>query len=100
MKAAVFYEPSSKIPIEEVSLEKPKKGEVLVKLVAAGVCHSDYSFMIGHYSPTKAPFIMGHEGAGIISEIGEPSVFSCLTPEKISAKDSPIIALKPARFIA
>ena len=71
MKAAVFYEPSSKIPIEEVSLEKPKKGEVLVKLVAAGVCHSDYSFMIGHYSPTKAPFIMGHEGAGIISEIGE-----------------------------
>ena len=71
MKAAVFYEPSSVIPIDDLSLEKPKKGEVLVKLAAAGVCHSDYSLMIGHYAPTQAPFVMGHEGAGIISEIGE-----------------------------
>ena len=88
MKAAVFYKPGPKISIEEISLEKPKKGEVLVKLAAAGVCHSDYSFMIGHYSPTKAPFVMGHEGAGIISEVGEDVITTKPGDKVIFSMDS------------
>ena len=71
MKAAIFYKPNSILPIEDINITSPLKGEVLVKLTAAGVCHSDYHFMTGMMIPPKSPFIMGHEGAGIIEEIGK-----------------------------
>jgi S-(hydroxymethyl)glutathione dehydrogenase/alcohol dehydrogenase len=71
MKSAIFYKPDPIIPVEDIDLLPPQKGEVLVKLSAAGVCHSDHHFMTGHFTPTRAPFVMGHEGAGIISEIGQ-----------------------------
>ena len=71
MKAAIFYEPNPILSIEDIDIMSPLKGEVLVKLTAAGVCHSDYHFMTGKMIPPKSPFIMGHEGAGIIEEIGK-----------------------------
>jgi NDMA-dependent alcohol dehydrogenase len=69
MKAAVLYERKTPLRIEEVDLDKPKAGEVLVKVVANGVCHSDYSVMNG-VLPFPLPVVPGHEGAGIVEEVG------------------------------
>ena len=62
MKAAVFYEPHVPVIVEEIDLDEPKAGEVLVDLVGAGVCHSDYHFVDGHLSQPSVPYVMGHEG--------------------------------------
>ena len=71
MKAAVLYKPGFPLPVEDVELQKPQPGEVMVKLSAAGVCHSDYHFVSGFFTPTKMPLVMGHEGAGVVTEIGQ-----------------------------
>jgi NDMA-dependent alcohol dehydrogenase len=68
-KAAIFWEVGKKLDIQEVDVEKPHAGEVLVKLAAAGICHSDYHVMTGHlFGPS--PAILGHEGAGVVAEVG------------------------------
>ena len=69
MKAAVLYEPGTPLRIEEVRLAEPRAGEVRVRVVAAGVCHSDYHFMSGELS-TPMPVVLGHEGAGIVESVG------------------------------
>jgi S-(hydroxymethyl)glutathione dehydrogenase/alcohol dehydrogenase len=69
MKAAVLYERETPLKVEEVDLDAPKAGEVLVKVVANGVCHSDYSVIHG-VLPLPLPVIPGHEGAGIVAEVG------------------------------
>ena len=71
MKAAVLYKPGFPLPIDDVELQKPQSGEVMVKLSAAGVCHSDYHFISGFFTPTRMPLVIGHEGAGIVTEVGE-----------------------------
>ena len=71
MKAAVFYEAHQPIPVEEVDLAGPEQGEVRVKMAGAGACHSDYHAVSGHTVRGKVPFIMGHEGAGIVEEVGQ-----------------------------
>ena len=71
MKAAVFYEAHQPIPVEEVDLEGPKRGEVRVKMAGAGACHSDYHPVTGHAVRDEVPFVMGHEGAGVVEEVGE-----------------------------
>ncbi len=71
MKGAVFHEPHVPFAIEELDLDGPKAGEVLVDLVGAGVCHSDYHFIDGHMTPAKSPIVMGHEGAGVVAEVGD-----------------------------
>ena len=68
-KAAIFWEVGKKLDIQEVDVEKPHAGEVLVKLSAAGVCHSDYHVMTGHLVG-PSPSILGHEGAGIVADVG------------------------------
>ena len=70
VQAAVFYEINQPFKIETLELEAPKLGEVLVKVEAAGVCHSDYHLISG---ATKhiAPVVPGHEGSGTIVEVGE-----------------------------
>ncbi len=73
-KAAIFWEIGSKLDIQEVEVEKPHAGEVLVKLAAAGVCHSDYHVMTGHLAG-PCPAIMGHEGAGVVAEVGPGVTF-------------------------
>jgi len=69
MKAAVLRETNRPLEIEEVQVSKPGPREVLVRTVAAGVCHSDLHFMDGSY-PYRLPTILGHESAGIVEEVG------------------------------
>lgn len=69
-KAAVAWEAGKPLSIEEVDLEGPKEGEVLVRLVATGVCHTD-AFTLSGADPEGAfPVILGHEGGGIVEEVG------------------------------
>ncbi len=69
MKAAVLRETNRPLEIEEVQVSKPGPREVLVRTVAAGVCHSDLHFMDGSY-PYRLSTILGHESAGIVEEVG------------------------------
>lgn len=69
MKAAVLREHNKPLVIEDVQVSKPGPREVLVRTVAAGVCHSDVHFMDGSY-PYMLPTILGHESAGIVEEVG------------------------------
>lgn len=69
IKAAVITE-LNKLEVKEVELSGPQQGEVLVKMVATGVCHSDLSCINGTI-PAMFPFIIGHEGAGVVEEVGE-----------------------------
>jgi len=70
-RAAVAWEAGKPLSIEEVDLEGPKKGEVLVKLVATGVCHTDAFTLSGADPEGQFPVILGHEGGGIVQEVGE-----------------------------
>jgi S-(hydroxymethyl)glutathione dehydrogenase/alcohol dehydrogenase len=70
MKAAICYERNQPVRVEEVSLEGPRRDEVRVRLVATGVCHSDWSLVTG-ILPARLPCVLGHEGAGVVEEIGE-----------------------------
>src|SRR5574341_836263 len=86
MKAAVFHGPHQPLTIEEVDIDKPIGREVLVRVVASGVCHSDLHFVDGYY-PFPTPAILGHEAAGIVEEVGlqvsevkaQPHVIACLS---------------------
>jgi S-(hydroxymethyl)glutathione dehydrogenase/alcohol dehydrogenase len=68
-RAAVLYEYGTPLVVEEVELEPPREGEVLVRMVASGVCRSDLHTIKGIH-PWVRPVIMGHEGAGVIEQIG------------------------------
>jgi S-(hydroxymethyl)glutathione dehydrogenase/alcohol dehydrogenase len=70
MKAAVCYERNQPVLIEDVKLDPPGPDEVRVRMVAAGVCHSDLSFVQGIVRG-KLPCVLGHEGAGVVEEVGE-----------------------------
>jgi S-(hydroxymethyl)glutathione dehydrogenase/alcohol dehydrogenase len=70
MKAAICYALNEPVRVDDVSLDAPKKNEVLVRMVAAGVCHSDRSVLNG-IMPAKLPCVLGHEGAGIVARAGE-----------------------------
>lgn len=67
MKAAVLHEAGAPLLVEEVQLEAPREGEVLVKLVGTGVCHTDVA---AAKRQAVLPIILGHEGAGIVQEVG------------------------------
>ena len=56
--------------VEEIELDPPKAQEVRVKLKAVGLCHSDQS-MIDGTVPAPLPIVLGHEGAGIVTEVGK-----------------------------
>ena len=71
IKAAVAWRPNEPLSIEEVDLEGPKKGEVLVRIVATGVCHTDAYTLSGMDSEGLFPVILGHEGGGVVEEVGE-----------------------------
>lgn len=68
--AAVLYEANQPLRIEDVLVLPPERGEVTVRMKAAGVCHSDLHVMKGELS-MPMPIILGHEGAGIIEAVGE-----------------------------
>lgn len=69
--AAVAFAPNQPLEIVEVDLEGPKAGEVLIEIMATGICHTDAYTLDGLDSEGLFPCILGHEGAGIVREIGE-----------------------------
>jgi len=69
-RAAVAWEANKPLTIETIDIEGPKAGEVLVEIKATGVCHTDAYTLSGLDSEGKFPAILGHEGAGIVREIG------------------------------
>jgi len=70
-RAAVAWEAGKPLQIEEVEVAGPKAGEVLVQIVATGVCHTDAYTLSGKDPEGIFPSILGHEGAGIVQEVGE-----------------------------
>ena len=68
-QAAVFYEVNNPFEVETLDLAGPRAGEVLVKLAATGVCHSDWHLVTGA-TQHPLPVVPGHEGAGAVQEIG------------------------------
>ncbi|WP_267428122.1 S-(hydroxymethyl)glutathione dehydrogenase/class III alcohol dehydrogenase [Methylobacterium sp. GC_Met_2] len=69
-RAAVAWEAKKPLTIETIDIEGPKAGEVLVELMATGICHTDAYTLSGLDSEGKFPAILGHEGAGIVREVG------------------------------
>jgi S-(hydroxymethyl)glutathione dehydrogenase/alcohol dehydrogenase len=69
-RAAVAWKANSPLVIEEIDLQGPQHGEVLVRMVATGVCHTDLFTLSGDDPEGIFPTILGHEGGGIVEEIG------------------------------
>src|SRR6185437_8934079 len=86
-KAAVIYEPGQRLQIEELDLDGPREGEVLIRYTHAGVCHSDIHVVHGHLK-ARLPMVLGHEGAGIIEEVG-PGV------TRVQAGDHVVLSFLP-----
>lgn len=70
-RAAIAWGPGQPLSIEEVDVMMPKAGEVLVKIVATGVCHTDAFTLSGDDPEGVFPAILGHEGGGIVEAVGE-----------------------------
>lgn len=70
MKAVVFHGPEVGLKVEEVDLPKVGPGEILVKVAACGVCHSDLHYLEGLPTFKKPPLILGHEASGTVEEVG------------------------------
>ena len=70
IRAAVLRHPGQSIVVEDVELDPPKAGEVLVKVAAAGVCHSDVRYADGDLGEGHWPIVLGHEGAGVVETVG------------------------------
>ncbi len=71
IRAAVLEEFGQPLSVQEVELAEPKAGEVLVRLVACGVCHTDLYTASGADPSGYAPTVLGHEGAGVVERVGE-----------------------------
>ena len=71
MKAAVLEDFGEPLVIQELELQDPQPGEVLVRLVACGVCHTDLYTASGVDPSGYAPAVLGHEGAGVVEQVGE-----------------------------
>lgn len=69
-RAAIAYEAGKPLEIDELDLEGPKAGEVLVRIVATGVCHTDAYTLSGSDPEGLFPAVLGHEGGGIVEEVG------------------------------
>lgn len=70
MRAAVLNEQPGALEIEEIRVDDPAAGEVRVRTVGAGLCHSDLHFMEGKY-PHPVPAVLGHESAGVVEAVGD-----------------------------
>jgi NDMA-dependent alcohol dehydrogenase len=88
MRAAVLREIDRPMTIEEVELADPGPGEVSVRIVASGVCHSDWNVITGA-TPNPLPVVLGHEGAGVVEAVG-PGV------EKVAEGNHVILSWLPS----
>jgi S-(hydroxymethyl)glutathione dehydrogenase / alcohol dehydrogenase len=87
-QAAVLWKPGRPVEVLDVDLAPPKAGEVLVRIAACGVCHSDLHVVDGHL-PEPVPLVLGHEAAGVVEEVG-PGV------ESLEPGDHVVLALVPS----
>jgi S-(hydroxymethyl)glutathione dehydrogenase/alcohol dehydrogenase len=71
IRAAVLEEFGAPLQVQELDLAEPKSGEVLVRLVACGVCHTDLYTASGADPSGYSPTVLGHEGAGVVERVGE-----------------------------
>lgn len=71
IKAAVCYDTSKPLVMEEVMLEPPGKGEVTIRCAATSICHSDLHMVKGEHGPCELPAVAGHETCGYVEEVGE-----------------------------
>ncbi|MFT3863650.1 MAG: alcohol dehydrogenase catalytic domain-containing protein [Solirubrobacterales bacterium] len=71
IRAAVLEEFGQPLAVQEIDLAEPRAGEVLVRLVACGVCHTDMYTASGADPSGYAPAVLGHEGAGVVEKVGE-----------------------------
>ena len=69
-RAAIAWEPNRPLEIEEIDLEGPKEGEVLVRIVTTSLCHTDVFTLSGRDPEGLFPAVLGHEGVGIVEEVG------------------------------
>jgi S-(hydroxymethyl)glutathione dehydrogenase/alcohol dehydrogenase len=88
IKAAVLEEFGAPLAVQDVELAEPKAGEVLVRLVACGVCHTDLYTASGADPSGYAPTVLGHEGAGVVEAVG-PSVSSLAPGDHVVTLFSP-----------
>ena len=87
-KAAVLFDAHKPFEIVELDLDGPRDGEILIRFVAAGLCHSDLHLTEGDYEP-RFPIVGGHEGAGVVEEVG-PGV------TKVQAGDHVVCSFIPS----
>ena len=69
MKAAVLYEANTPLQVVDVEQQGPRAGEARVRVMASGICHSDWHIMNGDW-PLPLPMVLGHEAAGIVEQVG------------------------------
>src|SRR5438105_14344360 len=69
-RAAVAWKAAQPLTIEEVELDGPRAGEVLVEVKASGICHTDHYTLSGADPEGLFPALLGHEGAGVVLEVG------------------------------
>jgi S-(hydroxymethyl)glutathione dehydrogenase / alcohol dehydrogenase len=69
VRAAIFERPGQVLVLEEIEIAEPQEGEVLVRTLFSGVCHSDYHVLLGEWT-MPVPLVLGHEGAGIVEKVG------------------------------
>src|SRR5918998_6906549 len=88
IRAAVLEEFGKPLAVQDVDLAGPRAGEVLVRLDACGVCHTDLYTASGADPSGYAPTVLGHEGAGVVEEVGE-GVTSVAPGDKVVTLFSP-----------
>ena len=69
MRAAVLEQANTPVAVSDIEIRSPRAGEVLVRIAACGVCHSDLSVVDGSF-PAPVPIVLGHEAAGVVEEVG------------------------------
>jgi S-(hydroxymethyl)glutathione dehydrogenase/alcohol dehydrogenase len=77
VRAAVAHKAGEPLSIETVQLEGPKTGEVMVEVKATGICHTDEFTLSGADPEGIFPSILGHEGAGVVVEVGATTSSRC-----------------------
>ena len=70
MECAVLHQPGHPLVIEERDVSRPEAGEILIKVKACGVCHTDLHLAAGEWPLPKLPLILGHEAVGEVMETG------------------------------
>ena len=83
VRAAVLHEAGAPLSVETVGLDPPGAGEVLVRVAAAGVCHSDVRLADGDLGDGRWPTVLGHEGAGVVEAVG-PGVATVAPGDRVA----------------